>query len=100
MYMYMYMCVYIYIYYIYIYKIGQTGKSVKPTSTPTPTPKFWEIFKICTSKCSKNTNTLPSLISFLFSSLKLSKLLTFPLENTLFQERFLNNLYTQLKKFV
>ena len=66
LYIYRYIHIYIYIIYIYniyIYNIGQIGKSIKPT----PTPKFWKIFKICTSRCSKNTNILPGPTSFLFS---------------------------------
>ena len=50
----------IYKYILYIYNTGQNGKSIKPA----PTPKY---LKNCTSRCSKNTNTLPGPTSFLFS---------------------------------
>ena len=95
-------CVYIYIYiyiyidididididiyyiYIYIYNIGQIGKSIKPTPTPTPIPKFWKFFKVCTSGCSKNTNTLPGPASFLFSLSKVFQITKVTNYKTLF----------------
>ena len=72
------------------------GKPVNP-SNPHQHPNFEKFAKICTSKCSKNTNTLPGPISFFVFFVKNFKLLKFTLLNTLFQERFLNNLNTQLK---